>query len=312
MKSFIGLSKPYAQSGKTISKFVLIIALGALLLSACSPAATPTATTAPTAPVASEAPTAAAATEAGVAPTSEPIHLTIGVSPVPHGDILKFIQENLAAQAGLDLKLVEFTDYVQPNLALADGTIDANFFQHKPYMEDFAKQHNLDLVSVVAVHIEPLGIYSNKIQSLNDLADGAVVAIPNDATNGGRALKLLEASGLLKLKEGVGYTATMQDIVENPKNLDIKELEAAQLVRALDDVSIAVINGNYAIEAGLKPATQALALESGVDNPYANILTVLKGHENDEGIQILAKLLTSPEVKKFIEDKYEGAVIPAF
>lgn len=314
MKSFIGTAQKntLVPTGASIVKFLLLIALGALLLSACSPAATPTATTAPTAPVATEAPTAAAATEAGVAPTSEPIHLTIGVSPVPHGDILKFIQENLAAKAGLDLKLVEFTDYVQPNLALADGTIDANFFQHKPYMEDFAKQHNLDLVAVVAVHIEPLGIYSNKIQSLNDLPDGAVVAIPNDATNGGRALKLLEANGLLKLKEGVGYTATVQDIVENPKNLDIKELEAAQLVRALDDVSIAVINGNYAIEAGLKPATQALALESGKDNPYANILTVLKGHENDEGIQILAKLLTSPEVKKFIEDKYEGAVIPAF
>jgi D-methionine transport system substrate-binding protein len=160
-------------------------------------------------------------------------------------------------------------------------------------MEDFAKEHNLDLVAVVAVHIEPLGIYSNKITTLEELSDGAVVAIPNDTTNGGRALKLLEANGLLTLKEGVGYAATVQDIVDNPLNLDIKELEAAQLVRALDDVSIAVINGNFAIEAGLKPATQALALESGLDNPYANILTVLKGRETDPGILKLAELLTS-------------------
>ncbi len=300
------------RSVRIVSLFTLIFTLSALLLSACSPAATPAATAAPTASAAATETADPAATEAGASPTAEPIHLTIGVSPVPHGDILKFIQENLAAKAGLDLELVEFTDYVQPNLALADGTIDANFFQHKPYMEDFGKQHNLDLVAVVAVHIEPLGIYSHKIQSLSDLPDGAMVAIPNDATNGGRALKLLEANGLLKLKDGVGYAATVQDIAENSKKLDIKELEAAQLVRALDDVSIAVINGNFAIEAGLKPASQALALESGQDNPYANVLTVLKGHETDPGILKLAELLTSPEVKKFIEDKYEGAVIPAF
>ncbi|GAP13326.1 ABC-type metal ion transport system, periplasmic component/surface antigen [Longilinea arvoryzae] len=297
---------------RTLSIFILVLTLSALLLTACSPSAAPTATTAPAAAETNTATAAPTANDGTVSPTSAPIHLTIGVSPVPHGDILKFVQENLAAKAGLDLKLVEFTDYVQPNLALADGTIDANFFQHVPYMEDFGKQHNLDLVAVVAVHIEPLGIYSNKIQSLSDLPDGAVVAIPNDATNGGRALKLLEANGLLKLKDGVGYAATVQDIVENPKHLDIKELEAAQLVRALDDVSIAVINGNFAIEAGLKPASQALALESGQDNPYANVLTVLKGHESDPGILKLAQLLTSPEVKKFIEDKYEGAVIPAF
>jgi D-methionine transport system substrate-binding protein len=286
------IAHPAAASRGRVLKALVICALLALLLAACSPAAVP------------------AATEA--APTGDVIKLTIGVSPVPHGDIFKFIQENLAAGAGLDLTLVEFTDYVQPNLALADGTIDANFFQHAPYMEDFGREHNLDLVSVVAVHIEPLGIYSNKITALAELPEGAVVAIPNDTTNGGRALKLLEASGLLKLKEAAGYAATVQDVVENPRNLDIKELEAAQLVRALDDVSIAVINGNFAIEAGLKPAEQALALESGQDNPYANILTVLRGHETDAGIRKLAELLTSPEVKQFIEEKYEGAVIPAF
>lgn len=295
MKSFNSV----VFTGKRALRALSVLVLFALLLAACAPAATPAAP-------ATDAPAAPAA------PADDPIKLTIGVSPVPHGDILKYIQENLAAKAGLELTLVEFTDYVQPNLALADGTIDANFFQHVPYMEDFGREHKLDLVSVVAVHIEPLGIYSNKIKSLADLPDGAVVAIPNDATNGGRALNLLQANGLLKLKEGSGYTATVQDIVENPRNLDIKELEAAQLVRVLDDVSIAVINGNFAIEAGLKPASDALALESGENNPYANILTVIKGRETDPGILKLAELLTSPEVKKFIEDKYEGAVIPAF
>lgn len=299
-------------TGKRVLNALSLFVLVALLLAACAPAATPAASTVP---ATSAAPTGTSVPEASAVPataTDQAITLTIGVSPVPHGDILKFIQENLAAKAGLDLKLVEFTDYVQPNLALADGTLDANFFQHVPYMEDFAKEHNLDLVAVVAVHIEPLGIYSNKITALADLPDGAVVAIPNDATNGGRALNLLQANGLLTLKEGTGYTATVQDIVENPKNLDIKELEAAQLVRALDDVSIAVINGNFAIEAGLKPASDALALESGQDNPYANVLTVLKGRETDPAILKLAELLTSPEVKKFIEEKYEGGVIPAF
>jgi D-methionine transport system substrate-binding protein len=294
----------------------------AVVLTACSPAATAApatevpATAAPTdVPSVTEAPAATAApaaTEVSAATQPAVIKLKIGVSPVPHGDILNFIKANLAEKAGFDLDIIEFTDYVQPNLALSDGTIDANFFQHVPYMEDFGKEHNLDLVAVTAVHIEPLGIYSKKIKALTELPDKAIVAIPNDATNGGRALNLLAAQGVITLKEGTGYAATVQDITDNPKNLDIKELEAAQLVRALDDVSIAVINGNYAIEAGLKPATDALALESGENNPYANVLTVLKGHENDEGIQRLAKLLTSPEVKKFIEDKYEGAVIPAF
>lgn len=284
----------------------------ATIMTACSPAATAAPATSIPAVEASPNTIAPAATDAPAAAQPAVIKLKIGVSPVPHGDILKFIKENLAQKAGLDLEIIEFTDYVQPNLALADGTIDANFFQHKPYMEDFGKQHNLDLVAVTAVHIEPLGIYSKKIKALTEIQDKAVVAIPNDATNGGRALRLLEANGLIKIKDGVGYTATVQDITDNPRNLDIKELEAAQLVRSLDDVTLAVINGNYAIEAGLKPSTDALALESGKDNPYANILTVLKGHENDEGIQRLAKLLTSPEVKKFIEDKYQGAVIPAF
>ncbi|PKN86365.1 MAG: metal ABC transporter substrate-binding protein [Chloroflexi bacterium HGW-Chloroflexi-8] len=240
------------------------------------------------------------------------IKLKIGVSPVPHGDIIKFIQENLAPQAGLNLEIVEFTDYVQPNLVLSEGTIDANFFQHVPYLEDFNKEHNLNLVSAAAVHIEPLGIYSKSIKSLDEISDGAVVGIPNDATNAGRALNLLALNQLLTLKEGVGFSATVNDIISNPKNLKITELEAAQLVRSLDDTTISVINGNYALEGNLNPSQDALALESGENNPYANILAVNSGHENDEGIKILVRLLTSPEVKAFIEKKYSGSVIPAF
>lgn len=291
-------------------------AILAVLLTACSSAVTATKIPEPSQPsiISETAPSSVSSAAVETASATQPavIKVKVGVSPVPHGDIMKFIKENLAEKAGLDLEIVEFTDYVQPNLALADGSIDANFFQHVPYMEDFGKQHNLDLVAVTAVHIEPLGIYSHKITRLTDLPDKAIVAIPNDATNGGRALNLLADQGLITLKDGAGFTATVQDIVKNPKNLDIKELEAAQLVRALDDVTIAVINGNFAIEAGLKPGVDALALENGENNPYANVLTVIKGHENDDGILRLAKLLTSPEVKKFIEEKYQGAVIPAF
>lgn len=323
---------PLAIANRSGSKWIRnlssIALFGLLVVSlvACASSATPepatitpAATEAPAvteAPAITEAPAAtevAAVTEAPAATEATTvINLKIGVSPVPHGDIIKFIQENLAKAAGLNLEIVEFTDYVQPNLALADGQLDANYFQHVPYLDDFNKEHNLNLVSVAAVHIEPLGLYSKKVTALSEIPDKAVIAIPNDATNAGRALNLLQANGLLTLKEGVGIAATVLDIVDNPKNLDIKELEAAQLVRALDDVAAAVINGNYAIEAGLKPSKDALALESGENNPYANILAVVKGHENDEGIQRLAKLLTSPEVKKFIEEKYEGSVIPAF
>ncbi len=267
-----------------------------------------------TAPAASPTGAASAAATAPSTAAANPalIKLKVGASPVPHAEILQFVKDNLAAKAGLDLEIVQFTDYVQPNLALQDGQIDANYFQHVPYMEDFAKQHNLDLVAVAKVHIEPLGIYSKKIKSLSEIPDKAVVAIPNDATNSGRALHLLEANGLLKLKDSASISATVQDIAENPKNLQIKELEAAQLPRSLDDTTISVINGNYALDAGFTPSKDALALESGVNNPYANVLTVLKGHESDPGIVKLAALLNSPEVKQFIQDKYQGSVIPAF
>jgi D-methionine transport system substrate-binding protein len=311
MKTLV--SQKHLSSHKfTLASILAVLVVTSFVLSACA-----TATATPTAAATTAATTAAPATEAATvaataAATKTPIHIKIGVSPVPHGDIINYIKENLAPAAGLDIEVVEFTDYVQPNLALADGTLDANYFQHVPYLNDFNKEHKTDLVPVVAVHIEPLGIYSKKIKSLTDITDGAVVAIPNDATNAGRALNLLAANNLITLKDGVGYSATVNDITANPKKLKITELEAAQLVRSLDDTTISVINGNYALEGKLTPSKDALALESAKDNPYANVLVVKKGHENDEGIQILAKLLTSPEVKKFIEDKYSGSVIPAF
>lgn len=254
----------------------------------------------------------AAASASGSAAPGQTATLTIGASPVPHAEILKFVQDNLAASAGLNIEIEEFTDYVQPNVALNDKQIDANFFQHVPYMQDQSQQRGIDMIAVANVHIEPLGIYSNKVKSLQEVGDQAVVAIPNDATNGGRALQLLAANGLLTLESGVGTNATVQDITANPKQLQIEELEAAQLPRALDDADIAVINMNYALEANLKPNTDALALEAGKDNPYANVLAVLRSRENDPNIQKLAQLLNSSEVKQFIEEKYQGAVLPAF
>lgn len=238
--------------------------------------------------------------------------LKVGASPVPHAEILQYIKDNLAQSEGLDLEIVPFTDYVQPNVALNDGQIDANFFQHVPYMQEFGQQRGIDMVAVAQVHIEPLGIYSRQIQALSDLPEGATVAIPNDPTNGGRALQLLAANGVIGLREGAGVAATKADVTENPKQVEIEELEAAQLPRALDDATIAVINMNYALEADLNPGSDALALEAGQDNPYANVLAVIKGHENDPDVQKLAKLLNSPEVRQFIEEKYQGAIVPAF
>jgi len=254
----------------------------------------------------------AACTTTQSTPEATTLTVKVGASPVPHAEILAYIRDNLAAAAGLEIEIVEFTDYVQPNLALDDGQLDANFFQHLPYLEDFNAERGTDLVSVAEIHIEPLGIYSKTITNLSEVPDEAVVTIPNDATNGGRALNLLAANGLIKLKDDVGFTATVADIVENPKNLKITELEAAQLVRALDDAALAVINGNYALEGGLVPSQDALALESGENNPYVNILAVKRGNENNEAILKLVELLTSPEVKAFIEEKYSGSVLPAF
>lgn len=236
--------------------------------------------------------------------------LKVGATPVPHADILNVVQPMLAKQ-GVDLKIVEFSDYVQPNLALSDKDLDANFFQHLPYLETFAKDRGLKLISAGSVHIEPMGVYSKKVKNLADLKKRASVGIPNDPTNGGRALQVLASNGLIKMKEGVGVNGTPLDIVDNPKNIRIVEVEAATLPRALDDLDAAVINSNFALGANLNPSKDAIAIESK-DSPYANVIAVRAGDEKKPTIEALMKSLHSPEVKKFIEDKYNGAVVPAF
>ncbi|MEW1718856.1 MetQ/NlpA family ABC transporter substrate-binding protein [Streptomyces sp. NPDC093109] len=244
------------------------------------------------------------------ADTSKP--LIVAASPTPHAEILNFVKENLAKKAGLDLEVKEFTDYVLPNTATEDGSVGANYFQNQPYLDDFNKKNGTHIVPVVTVHLEPLGLYSSKIKKVDELKSGATIAVPNDTVNEARALKLLAANGIITLKDGAGNDATIKDIAKNDKNLKFKELEAAQTPRSLDDVDAAVINGNYAISADLKPAKDALVLESPKDNPYGNFLAVKEGNEKDPRVEKLAKLLTSPEVKKFIEDKYAGSVLPSF
>ena len=238
------------------------------------------------------------------------IILKVGATPVPHAEILNFVKPMLSKE-GIDLHVIEFSDYVKPNLALNDKELDANFFQHIPYLEKFVSERKLQLIPLVKVHIEPMGIYSKTLKDLKNLPNGARVAIPNDPTNGGRALSILQAAGLLKLKDGVGISGTTADIIENPKGLKIVEIEAALLPRSLDDVDLSVINSNFAMEANLNPVKDALFSEPK-DSPYANIVAIRKGDEKRPELQKLAKALTSPEVKKFITDKYKGAVIPAF
>jgi D-methionine transport system substrate-binding protein len=238
--------------------------------------------------------------------------LLVAASPTPHADILNFIKKNLAAKAGLKLDVKEFTDYVLPNTATESGEVDANYFQNKPYLDDFNKKNGTHIVPVVNVHLEPLALYSKKIKDLSGLTSGKNIAIPNDTVNEGRALKLLADNGVITLKDGVGSGGTLSDIKDD-KGLRFKELEAATLPRALNDVDAAVINGNYAIEAELNPAQDSLAIEKTEGNPNANFLAVREGNEKDPRVLKLAKLLNSPEVKKYIEDTYKnGAVLPAF
>lgn len=240
--------------------------------------------------------------------------VVIGASVTPHSEILAVAKEILA-EKGITLEIKEFNDYVQPNTSVDNGDLDANYFQHKPYMDQFNTDAGTHLVSVANIHYEPFGIYAGKTASIDQLADGAIISVPNDGTNEARALMLLEAQGLIKLKEGTGFSATILDIGENPKNLVIKELEAAQLTLTLQDVDLAVINGNYAIQAGLNATTDALATEdkdSTAGQTYANILCVKEGNENKASIQELIKALKSDKVKTFIEEKYKGAVVPLF
>jgi D-methionine transport system substrate-binding protein len=239
--------------------------------------------------------------------------IKVGATPAPHAEILEVIKEELAKE-GWTLEIVEFNDYVQPNQALEDGELDANYFQHVLYLNQFNDEYGTHLVNAGGIHYEPFGIYAGKTTSLEALADGAKIGVPNDATNEARALLLLEQEGLIKLKEGVGLNATKDDIVENPKSFDIVEINAELLPASLPDLDIAVINGNYAIDAGLK-VSEALAIEAAdgaATEYYQNVIAVKEGNENSEKIQALLKALKSDAVKQFIQNTYDGAVVPLF
>ena len=235
--------------------------------------------------------------------------LKVGATPVPHAEILEFIKPDLEKE-GIDLQIVQFTDYVTPNSALNDGSLDANFHQHKPFLDSLINDRGYTLTPIANIHVEPIGLYSSKFKNIDELPNGAVIAIPNDPSNGGRALLLLEAEKLIKLADSTNPQATELDIVENPKELKIKPVEAALLPRTLGDVDAAVINGNYALQAGLNSA-DALILE-GAQSPYANILVVQSSKVDDENLQKLKKALQSQKVKDFIQEKYKGEIVPAF
>lgn len=236
--------------------------------------------------------------------------IQVAATPVPHAEILEFIKPSLAEQ-GINLDIKVFTDYIQPNIQVAEGRMDANFFQHKPYLDDFNLANGTSLVSVAGIHVEPFGAYSSKIKQLTELKQGAQVAIPNDATNGGRALLLLQTAGVISLKEGAGVSATPRDIADNPNKIKLRELEAATLPRVLNQVDLALINTNYALEAGLSPMQDALVIE-GEESPYVNILVTREDNQASEEVKTLIQALQSAEVKAFIEEKYSGAVVPVF
>lgn len=237
------------------------------------------------------------------------VTLKVGATPVPHGEILAAVKDDLAKE-GVNLEIVEFNDYVQPNVALNDKELDANYYQHKPYLDEFCKERGMDLVSAAGIHLEPMSVYSDKYKDLKDLPDGAHIAIPNDPTNGGRALLVLQSAGLIKLKDGAPITATPLDIAENPKNLQFSELESPQLPRSLADADAAIININFALQAKLDPSL--VIYTESKDSPYVNIVAVRKGDENRPEIQKLVKALESQKVKDFLAEKYKGAIIPAF
>ncbi len=290
---------------KTIATVALaVLTLGAFSLTGCSSnAAGDTASD-------TEATEADTTTEAA---GDEDKVIKVGASVTPHAEILEHVKQTLADE-GYTLEIVEYNDYVLPNTALEDGDLDANFFQHQPYLDNFNEENNTHLVSVAAVHFEPFAIYAGKTDSLDDLQDGATVAVPNDTTNEARALLLLEAQGLIKLKDGVGLDATVLDIEENPKNLQIQEIEAAQIVRSLPDVDIACINGNYAKEGGLDVA-DAIAVEASdslAADTYANVIVVKEGNENTDKTKALVNAVLSDDVRQFIEDTYGNAVVPVF
>ena len=244
--------------------------------------------------------------QSGAAKTEK---LIVGATPIPHAELLNLVKDDLKKE-GIELEVVEFNDYVQPNKALADKSIDANFFQHVPYMEDFGKKNHIDMVAVGNIHLEPMALYSKKIKNINDLKNGDTLIIPNDPTNGGRSLILLDKAGIIKLKDNTKLDSTPADIAENPKNIKIETLSNEQIAPRLSEVAGAIINSNFAIDA--KVTKNEIILIEGKDSPYVNVVTVLKENQNDERVKKLVKALQSEKVKKYIEEKYDGRVIPAF
>ena len=238
--------------------------------------------------------------------------LVIGASPTPHAEILAQVKEELKKE-GVEIEIKEYTDYIIPNKELSDKALAANFFQHQPYLDNYNTENKTDLVGVSKIHFEPLGIYPGKVKSLADLKDGSKIGVPNDTTNEARALQLLQANGIIKLKDGVGLTATKNDIVENPKNIAVVELSAEAVARAIGDFDVAVLNGNNALLAGLSVRKDSLAKEDAASEAaqtYGNVIAVRKGDEKREDIQKLIKALHSEAVQKFIQEKYDGAVVP--
>lgn len=248
------------------------------------------------------------------AQTGETVTLKVGATPAPHQEILEQVVDNLAEQ-GITLEIVPYTDYNTPNTAVEEGENDANYFQHITYMENFNAEQGTHLVSAGAIHYEPMGIYAGQSDSLENIPDGAVIAVPNDATNEGRALLLLQDLGLLTLNEDAGLEATPNDIADNPHNLQFQEMDAAMLPQTIEEVDFSIINSNYALDAGLNPTTDALATEdaqSDAAQAYANIIAVKEGNENNEAIKALVAALQSDEIREFIETNYNGSVVPMF
>ncbi|MEA5042735.1 MAG: MetQ/NlpA family ABC transporter substrate-binding protein [Oscillibacter ruminantium] len=280
--------------------FALALALGLTAsLAACGSSA----------PAASGSAGSASGSAAASTP-AETVTLKVAASPTPHAEILNAVKGVLAEQ-GIDLQITEYGDYVVPNTAVEEGDEDANYFQHQPYLDNFNAENGTHLVSAGGIHIEPMGVYAGKTTALADLPDGATIAIPNDATNEGRALLLLEAQGLIKLKDSSNLESTPNDIAENSKNLQFKELEAAMIPNTVEEVDLSVINCNYALQAGFNPVEDALAIEDS-NSPYVNIIAVKEGHENDPAIVALVAALQSETAREFITSTYNGAVVPAF
>lgn len=302
---------------KKLSNLLFVAALAGVVFTGCGTkeSTDQAETTAATESAAGES-TAAETTAAETTAETELIEIVVGATIEPHATILNSdaVKNSLASQ-GFSIKVVEFTDYIQPNVATEDGSLDANFFQHAPYLDDYNSKNGTTLKAVANVHFEPLGIYPGKAASIEELQDGAQVAVPNDVTNEARALLLLEKAGLIKLKENAGLEATVKDITENPKNLKIVEMAAEQTAKVLQDVELAVINGNYALSNGLSASENALLVEdtnSEAATTFANIIVVKEGNEASDKTKALIEAVTSEETKTFIEEKWQGAVVPVF